>query len=129
MTKLNSYGELARRNIEMTDLEKLAIDASLAGGAMTARQRMELLFDEGTFQEIDRFVTHRCTDFGMDKKRVSGDAVISGNGMINGRLVHAYAQDFKVLGGSFSSPDFRHYGALRRRGKLLSGADRFHHHG
>jgi len=104
MTKLNSYGELARRNIEMTDLEKLAIDASLAGGAMTARQRMELLFDEGTFQEIDRFVTHRCTDFGMDKKRVSGDAVISGNGMINGRLVHAYAQDFKVLGGSFSIP-------------------------
>ncbi|MEW6289106.1 MAG: acyl-CoA carboxylase subunit beta [Thermodesulfobacteriota bacterium] len=86
----------------MRDLEKLAIDARLAGGAMTARQRMELLFDEGTFQEIDRFVTHRCTDFGMDKKRVSGDAVISGNGMINGRLVHAYAQDFKVLGGSFS---------------------------
>jgi propionyl-CoA carboxylase beta chain len=102
MAKLNSYGELARRNIEMTDLEKLAIDAGTAGGAMTARQRMELLFDEGTFQEIDRFVTHRCTDFGMDKKRVSGDAVISGNGMINGRLVHAYAQDFKALGGSFS---------------------------
>lgn len=102
MAKLNSYGELARRNIEMTDLEKLAIDAGTAGGAMTARQRMELLFDEGTFQEIDRFVTHRCTDFGMDKKQVPGDAVISGNGMINGRLVHAYAQDFKVLGGSFS---------------------------
>jgi propionyl-CoA carboxylase beta chain len=102
MSKLNPYGELARRNIEMTDREKLAVDAGAADGTMTARQRMELLFDEGTFQEIDRFVTHRCTDFGMEKKRVPGDPVVSGNGMINGRLVHAYAQDFKVLGGSFS---------------------------
>ncbi len=102
MTNLNLYGELARRNIEMRDRERLAVDAGAAGDAMTARQRMELLFDEGTFQEIDRFVTHRCTDFGMGKKQVPGDAVISGNGMINGRLVHAYAQDFKVMGGSFS---------------------------
>ena len=102
MSKLNSYGELARRNIEMTAREKLAVDEGAASGTMTARQRMELLFDEGTFQEVDRFVTHRCTDFGMEKKRVPGDAVISGNGMTNGRLVHAYAQDFKVLGGSFS---------------------------
>jgi len=102
MTELSPYGELARRNMEMTDREKLAVAASPTGGTMTARQRMELLFDEGTFQEIDRFVTHRCMDFGMDKKRLPGDAVISGHGMINGRLVHAYAQDFRILGGSFS---------------------------
>lgn len=69
MTNLNLYGELARRNIEMRDRERLAVDAGAAGDPMTARQRMELLFDEGTFQEIDRFVTHRCTDFGMGKNR------------------------------------------------------------
>jgi len=102
MTDLNLYNELARRNIEMADRERLAVDGGATEGAMTARQRMEFLFDEGTFQEIDRFVTHHCTDFGMEKKRVPGDAVISGSGMIKGRLVHAYAQDFKVMGGSFS---------------------------
>ncbi|RJX25654.1 MAG: acyl-CoA carboxylase subunit beta [Desulfurivibrio sp.] len=107
MSKVNHYGELARRNSEMTDRERLAADAGAAGGPMTARQRMELLFDEGTFQEIDRFVTHRCTDFGMEKKQVPGDAVISGSGLINGRLVHAYAQDFKVMGGSFSEENTR----------------------
>ncbi len=76
-------------------------------GDLTARQRLDLLFDEGTFHEIDRFVTHRCVDFGMDKKQVPGDAIVTGSGLINGRLVHAYAQDFRVMGGTFSETNTR----------------------
>ncbi len=71
-------------------------------GKMTARERLNFLFDEGTFQELDRFVTHRCSDFGMEHQRTLGDAVIVGCGLINNRLAHAYAQDFTVLGGTFS---------------------------
>lgn len=71
-------------------------------GKMTARERLNLLFDEGTFQELDMYVTHRCTDFGMADKHISGDGVVTGTGMVNGRLVHAYAHDFTVFGGSAS---------------------------
>ncbi len=69
-------------------------------GKMTARERIEYLMDPGTFVEIDEFVTSRATDFGMDKKRIDGDGVITGWGKINGRIVYIYAQDFTVLGGS-----------------------------
>ncbi len=69
---------------------------------LTARERLDLLFDEGTFQEIGRFICHRCHDFGMDGKRVAGDGVITGSGLIAGRLAHAYAQDFNIMGGSIS---------------------------
>jgi len=69
---------------------------------MTARERLDFLFDEGTFQEMGRFVSHRCSDFGMERQRAPGDAVVTGSGLINGRLAHAYAQDFTVLGGTFS---------------------------
>ncbi len=102
MNKISPYEEFARRNLEISDREKQTVDAVAAHGKMTARQRIEFLFDEGTFQEVDRFVTHRCTDFGMGNKKIPGDTVIAGNGLINGRLVHAYAQDFSALGGSFS---------------------------
>ncbi len=69
-------------------------------GKLTARERIALLLDEGSFVELGTFVESRCTDFGMDKKRVPGDGVVTGYGMVNGRLVFVYAQDFTVLGGS-----------------------------
>jgi propionyl-CoA carboxylase beta chain len=71
-------------------------------GKMTARERLNLLFDEGTFQEVDMYVTHRCEDFGMADNHISGDGVVTGTGMVHGRLVHAYAHDFTVFGGSAS---------------------------
>ena len=69
-------------------------------GKLTARERIELLFDEGTFEEIDRFVEHRISEFGMDKKKFLGDGVVVGYGKIEGRLVFAFSQDFTVFGGS-----------------------------
>ncbi|MBM3925072.1 MAG: methylmalonyl-CoA carboxyltransferase [SAR202 cluster bacterium] len=71
-------------------------------GKLTARERLHLLFDPDTFEELDAFVTHRATDFGLDKKKTPGDAVVTGHGKVNGRLVFAFAQDFTVLGGSVS---------------------------
>jgi propionyl-CoA carboxylase beta chain len=72
------------------------------GGRLTARERIDTLFDPGTFEEIDKFVTHRCRDFGMADQAVPGDGVVAGHGRVNGRLVFAYAQDFTVFGGSLS---------------------------
>ena len=69
-------------------------------GKLTARERLNLLFDEGSFIEIDAFVEHRCTNFGMEKTKSPGEGVVSGYGTVNGRLVYAYAQDFTVIGGS-----------------------------
>ncbi len=71
-------------------------------GRLTARERIDRLFDPGTFQELDRFVTHRCSDFGMQDDVVPGDGVIAGYGRIDGRQVWAFAQDFTVFGGSLS---------------------------
>ena len=71
-------------------------------GKLSARERVELLLDEGSFEEFDMFVTHRCTDFGMAETRHPGDGVITGWGTINGRMVYVFAQDFTVLGGSVS---------------------------
>ncbi len=71
-----------------------------AKGKLTARERLELLLDKGSFRELDMFVTHRFSDFGLDKQRYLGDGVVTGYGTINGRLVFVYAQDFTVLGGS-----------------------------
>jgi propionyl-CoA carboxylase beta chain len=71
-------------------------------GKLTARERIDLLFDPGTFEETDKFVTHRCRDFGMDEQRVPGDGVVCGHGRINRRVVYAFAQDFTVFGGSLS---------------------------
>lgn len=69
-------------------------------GKMTARERVAYLLDEGSFVEIDKFVTHRCTDFGTDKNLILGDGVVTGYGKIEGRLVYVFAQDFTVFGGS-----------------------------
>src|SRR6187399_116707 len=71
-------------------------------GKLTARERIELLFDPGSFEEVDKFVTHRCRDFGMERQLVPGDGVVAGSGTIDGRLVYAFAQDFTVFGGSLS---------------------------
>ncbi len=71
-------------------------------GKLVARERMELLFDPGTFEEMDKLVTHRCLDFGMETQIVPGDGVVTGHGRVNGRVVYAFAQDFTVFGGSLS---------------------------
>ncbi len=67
---------------------------------MIAFERMDLLFDSGTFVELDQFVLHECTDFGMEKKRSLSDGVVTGYGMIDGRLAYSFSHDFTVLGGS-----------------------------
>ncbi len=71
-------------------------------GKLAARERIELLLDEGSFEELDKFVTHHCTDFGMEQQKPPGDGFISGYGRIDGRLVYVFAQDFTVFGGSLS---------------------------
>jgi propionyl-CoA carboxylase beta chain len=76
-------------------------------GKLTARERVEGLLDEGTFEELDQLVEHRCLDFGMAEQRVPGDGVISGYGRIDGRLVYVFAQDFTVFGGSLSETNAR----------------------
>jgi propionyl-CoA carboxylase beta chain len=78
------------------------IDAQHAKGKLTARERIELLLDEGSFEEFDMFVAHRCTDFGMQAERPAGDGVVTGWGTVNGRMVYVFAQDFTVMGGSVS---------------------------
>ena len=78
------------------------IDAQHAKGKLTARERIELLLDPGSFEEWDMFVEHRCVDFGMDKKSVPGDGVVTGYGKINGRVMFVFSQDFTVFGGSLS---------------------------
>src|SRR5215510_16316461 len=71
-------------------------------GKLSARERIELLLDEDSFEELDKLVTHRCRDFGMEEQIVPGDGFITGWGHIEGRLVYVFAQDFTVLGGSLS---------------------------
>lgn len=78
------------------------IDAQHKRGKLTARERLELLLDEGSFEEIDMFVEHRSTDFGMGNQKIPGDGVVTGNGTINGRLTYVFSQDFTVFGGSLS---------------------------
>src|SRR5687767_3461131 len=99
------------KNLE--ELERRKRDSEIGGGQaridrqhnegkLTARERIALLFDPGSFQELDQLVVHRSTDFGMDRQRVPGDGVVTGYGTIQGRLVYAFAQDFTVFGGSLS---------------------------
>ncbi|MEO0205909.1 MAG: carboxyl transferase domain-containing protein, partial [candidate division WOR-3 bacterium] len=98
---------------KLKHLEELEKQALLGGGEarikaqhdkgrLTARERIDLLLDKGTFRETDRFVTHRCTDFDMDKQKILGDGVVTGYGKINGRNVCVFSEDFTVFGGSLS---------------------------
>ncbi|HET6522519.1 MAG TPA: carboxyl transferase domain-containing protein, partial [Geminicoccaceae bacterium] len=77
-------------------------EAQHGRGKLTARERIELLLDPGSFEEADMFVEHRCTEFGMAGQRIPGDGVVTGQGTINGRLVFVFSQDFTVFGGSLS---------------------------
>ena len=78
------------------------IDVQHKKGKLTARERLDLLLDEGSFEEFDTFVQHRCRDFGLEKERYLGDGVVTGCGTIDGRLVFVFSQDFTVFGGSLS---------------------------
>src|SRR5579885_2418372 len=78
------------------------IEAQHKKGKLTARERIDLLLDPGTFNELDMFVTHRSTDFGLDEQKIPGDGVVTGYGQIDGRLVYVFSQDFTVFGGSLS---------------------------
>jgi propionyl-CoA carboxylase beta chain len=97
----------------LAELEQRRADAERGGGQdriekqheagkLTARERLALLLDEGSFVELDRFKTHRCTDFGMAEKQIPGDGVVTGYGTVDGRTIFVYAQDFTVFGGSLS---------------------------
>ena len=100
LKKVKQLVEL-RRKARLGGGEK-AIDKQHEKGKYTARERIALLLDKGSFEEMDMFKLHRCHDFGMDKKQYLGDGVVAGSGTINGRLVFIFAQDFTVNGGSLS---------------------------
>src|SRR5207302_6571011 len=111
-----SATERASRLSSLGPREKLAaldLQAELGGGEervekqhqegkLTARERVELLLDTGSFVELDKFKVHRCDDFGMQKKKILGDGAVTGYGTVEGRQVFGFAQDFKVFGGSLS---------------------------
>ena len=78
------------------------IEAQHKRGKLTARERLDLLLDEGSFEEFDMYVEHRCIDFGMEKTKGPGDGVVTGWGTINGRVTYVFAKDFTVFGGSLS---------------------------
>ncbi len=100
---------------KIKELERRNQEAELGGGSrrieqqhsrgkMTARERIHYLLDKDSFEEIDKFVVHRCHDFGMDKKKIPGDGVVTGYGTVEGRLAFIFSQDFTVFGGSLSGP-------------------------
>ena len=103
MSASSNLEELERRKRE-SELGggEARIERQHAEGKLTARERITLLFDQGSFQELDQLVVHRNTDFGMEKQIIAGDGVIVGFGTVDGRLVYAFAQDFTVFGGSLS---------------------------
>jgi hypothetical protein len=95
--------ELQRRHLEAEEGGgKERIERQHEAGKLTARERIHQLLDENTFEEMDKFVVHRCTHLGMEEKKIPGDGVITGYGKIDGRLVYLFAQDFTVFGGSLS---------------------------
>ncbi len=98
--------EKRRANARLGGGEK-RIAAQHARGKLTARERIEVLLDEGSFEEFDMFVEHRCNDFGMEQTRIPGDGVVTGWGTVNGRLVYVFAKDFTVFGGSLSEAHAR----------------------
>jgi propionyl-CoA carboxylase beta chain len=102
-TKADKAAILEQKNQEALLLGGLdRVEAQHKKGKLTARERIDLLVDEGSFEEIGKFVMHRTRDFGMDKQHFLGDGVITGYGTVNGRLVYVFSQDFTVFGGSLS---------------------------
>jgi propionyl-CoA carboxylase beta chain len=103
MTPQQKLDELQRRHTQAEEGGgRERRERRQAEGKLTARENLELLFDEGSFEEIDKLVEHDCHDFGMAEQRIPGDGVVTGYGRINGRLAYAFAQDFTVFGGSLS---------------------------
>ncbi|MBX2967336.1 MAG: acyl-CoA carboxylase subunit beta [Cyclobacteriaceae bacterium] len=97
------FDELERKNNEaLTGGGEKRIGQQHAKGKLTARERIQLLMDEGSFEELGKFVMHRCKDFGLEKEYYLGDGVVTGYGTVNGRLVYVFSQDFTVFGGSLS---------------------------
>ena len=130
MPKKKTTKPLAKQNDDQTEsseimttkivreLEKKRLRARLGGGQkridrhhekgkLTARERLEVLLDPDSFEEIGMFLEHRCNNFGMEKDNVPGDGVVTGQGTINGRLVFVYSQDFTVMGGSLGETNAR----------------------
>src|SRR5512137_2414837 len=104
--------EILKRLEEKRDAARLGggrerIAAHHAKGKLTARERIDLLLDEGSFEEFDMFVEHRSHDFGMEAQRIPGDGVVTGWGTINGRVVYVFSKDFTVIGGSLSKAHAR----------------------
>jgi len=91
-----------RRGVARLGGGQKRIDAQHERGKLTARERLDVLLDEDSFEELDMFVEHRGTEFGMDKLKIPGDGVVTGSGTINGRIVYVFAKDFTVFGGSLS---------------------------
>ncbi len=103
MTKIDRDTELARKNAEaQLGGGQSRIAAQHKKGKLTARERIDLLLDPGSFEEIGKFVMHRCKDFGLDKEYYLGDGVVTGYGKVNGRMIYVFSQDFTVFGGSLS---------------------------
>jgi propionyl-CoA carboxylase beta chain len=100
MTPVDDLRERERRAEQGGGAERL--QRQHEAGKLTARERIDLLFDPGTFEEVDKLVTHRCRDFGMESQVFPGDGVVTGHGRVHGRVVYAFAQDFTVFGGSLS---------------------------
>ena len=100
---LKTLAELERRrDAARMGGGRARIDAQHAKGRLTARERLDVLLDPGSFEEVDMYVEHNCVDFGMAEQKVPGDGVVTGSGTINGRLVYVFSQDFTVFGGSLS---------------------------
>ncbi len=97
---LDRLRDMRERSLEAGGQKR--IDAQHGKGKMTARERVDFLLDEGSFVELDRYVTHRCTNFGMEDQKILGDGVVTGHGRIDGRPVYVFSQDFTVFGGSLS---------------------------
>jgi len=102
-----AFEDKIKELLDKRELAKLGggqkrIDSQHAKGKLTARERIELLLDEGSFEEFDMFVTHRCTNFGIEKQEFLSDGVVTGHGTIDGRVVYVFSQDFTVFGGSLS---------------------------
>ncbi len=118
-SKLDKLKDLRER--AQTGGDASRAEAQHARGRLTARERLELLLDKGSFRELDMFVTHRTTDFGLEERKVLSDSVVTGWGTVAGRLVYVYSQDFSVFGGSLGEvhaekicKDHGHGGAQRR---------------
>src|SRR5215203_2421080 len=103
MSMREKLDQLARaRNAAEQGGGTARLAAQHAKGKLSARERLDVLLDEGSFVELDRFVVHRSHDFGLEEQRIYGDGVVTGHGRIDGRLVYVFSQDFTVFGGSLS---------------------------